>query len=130
MATNTWNGEEKYAYIEFPKGSKTPLRNGRTVFLPSFYVKHGQESKQRHQAVFLTPELAAQVAALYPEKNPEIHEEIRHTDDSTVPLFKELFEVGESVSVQELESTIRRALRTLQKNEVQTILDKVLQESA
>jgi hypothetical protein len=35
MATKTWGGEEKYAYIEFTKGSKREV-NGRTVFLSSF----------------------------------------------------------------------------------------------
>jgi hypothetical protein len=130
MATNTSGGEEKYAYIEFPKLSKVLLRDGRTVFLPSFYVKHGHDSKERHQAALLTPDLAAQIAALYPDKSPKIHDETRHTDDSTAPLPKELFELGEAVSAQELESTVRAALRVLKKNEVQTILDKVLQESA
>jgi hypothetical protein len=128
MATNTWGGEEKYAYIEFPKGSKMLLRDGRTVFLPSYYVKHGHDSKERHQAALLTPELATQIAALYPEKSPKIHEETRHTDDSTTPLPKELFEVGEILPTQAFELAVKAALGSLSKTEVQTILDKVLSE--
>jgi NAD(P)H-dependent FMN reductase len=92
-------------------------------------VKHGQESKERHQAVFMTPEFAAQVASFYPGKHPEIHEEIRHTDDSTVPLPTELSEVGESISVSELESNVRAALRTISKADVQLVVDRVLAEA-
>ncbi|SRR6266404_2075090 len=127
MATNTWAGDEKYAYIEFPKGQKREI-NGRTVYLPSFYVKHGQNTNQRHQASFLTPELAAQIAALYSDKNPEIHEETRHTNDSTAPMPKELFEVGEAVSASDLEFSLRLALRTISKADVQLVVDKVLAE--
>src|SRR6266446_2162790 len=102
MATNTWAGDEKYAYIEFPKGQKREI-NGRTVYLPSFYVKHGQNTNQRHQASFLTPELAAQMP-------------------------KELFEVGEAVSASDLEFSLRLALRTISKADVQLVVDKVLAE--
>jgi hypothetical protein len=125
MATNTWGGEEKYAYIEFPKGQKREI-NGRTIFLPSYYVKRGQDTNQRHQAVFLTPELAAQVAALYPDKPSEIHEEIRHTDDSTAPLPKELFEVGEILPAQAFEHAVKAALGSLSRSEVEDIFKRAL----
>ena len=125
MATNTWGGEEKYAYIEFPKGLRRDI-NGRTVFLSSFYVKHGHDSNQRHQAAFLTPELAAQVAALYADKPSKIHEEIRHIDDSTVPLFKELFEVGEVLPARAFETAVKAALGSLSKTEVEDIFKRAL----
>jgi hypothetical protein len=80
---------------------------GGQFFLSSFYVKHGHDSTQRHQASFLTPELAAQVVALYPDKPWKIHEQTRHIDDLTAPLFKELLEVGEILPAQAFEIAVK-----------------------
>lgn len=128
MSVNVWGGEEKYAYIEFPKGSAVSKRviSGRTIYLSSFYVRHGVDTSQRHQATLLTPELAAQITALYPDKPSKIHEDTRHIDDSTNPLPKELSEVGEILPAQAFERAVRDALQKLSKNDVEDIFKRTL----
>jgi hypothetical protein len=81
-----------------------------------------------HLAAFMDEKLAEQIKQLYPEKNPTVSKELSYLTDND-PFYVSLEEVGEAVSAQELETTIRAALRVLPKSEVQAISDKVLEEA-
>src|SRR6266404_9243368 len=123
-------GEQQVFYIvRFETKRPKVLLDGRTVSIPytSYYKRKDKEVAAPHLAAFMDEKLAEQIKQLYPEKNPTASKELGYLTDND-PFYASLESVGEAVSAQELETTIRAALRVLQKNEVQAVLDKVLQE--
>lgn len=117
-----------YYILEFRYHTPRTLPGGRIIKVtwPRYYKKKGEETDHLHLSPFLSRDLAEQLKQLYPEKNPTVREESAVLGDEHI--FATLDELGEAVSVSELEATIRAALRVLSKNEVQASLDKVLAE--
>lgn len=120
---------QTYFIIRFETKRPKTFPDGRTVNIASttYYKRKNKEVPAPHLAAFMDEKLAEQIKQLYPEKNPTVSKELGYLTDND-PFYMSLESVGEAVSIQELESIIRSALRTLQKNEVQTICDKVLAE--
>jgi len=125
--------QEPYFYIEFVSHKQRELANGRTIHVPvaTYYIKRDEEVQERHRAAFLTQDLAEQIKARYPEKNPKIHQDSRYVYDDTTPLLSTLAQVGEgaSTSVPVLEEALRDVLRDVSKTEILTICNRVLGES-
>jgi hypothetical protein len=117
---------QDYFIVRFETKRPKVFPDGRTVSIPhtSYYKSKGKDVLAPHLAAFLDEKLAEQIKQLYPEKNPTVSKESGYLTDND-PFYASLQEVGEAVSAQELESTIRAALRVLSKTEIQNILDKV-----
>jgi len=125
--------QEPHFYVEFVSKLPRNLPNGRAVSIAAsmFYVKRGEEVQERHRAAFLTQDLAEQIKARYPEKNPTIHQDSRYVYDDATSLLSTLAQVGEgaSTSVPVLERALRDVLRDISKTEILTICNRVLGES-
>jgi len=111
-----------YYIVRFDVKKPKTLPDGRVVSLPerSFYAgKNKKEVAGPHQAAYLNKEIADAVATFYPEKAPKVIEENNYLADHELDsIHTTLASVGESITASELESTVRAALRSLTKKEV------------
>lgn len=117
-----------YYIVRFEAKRPKILPDGREVSFTerTYYTGKGKkEVVGPHQAAYLDKPIAEAVVSFYPEKKPQIIEENNYlTESEADSVHTTLATLGESVSAEELESTVRAALRSMTKTEAKDIFER------